>query len=74
MSSHHAVLNEAVCSGSPDLIALILHHREVQQQASQARQIPNMLQRLQSGADFYIEMTWDFSSWGELGPQYVWQQ
>ncbi len=61
----NAVLNEAVCTGNPELIGLVLQCRDQQQKEVNIRNIPTMLERLQSTADYYIEMKWEFSSWGE---------
>lgn len=58
-------LNEAVCGGNPELIGLLLRHRDQQQAKARAQDIPLLLEKLQSTQDYYIEMKWEFSSWSE---------
>ena len=58
-------LNEAVCGGNPELIGLLMRHRDQQQAKARAQDIPLLLERLQSTQDYYIEMKWEFSSWSE---------
>ena len=58
-------LNEAVCGGNPELVGLLLRHRDQQQAKVRAQDIPLLLEKLQSTQDYYIEMKWEFSSWSE---------
>ena len=59
------VLNEAVSGGNPELIGLLLRHRDQQQAKVRAQDIPLLLEKLQSTQDYYVEMKWEFSSWSE---------
>ena len=60
-----AVLHEAVSTGDPELIGMVLCCRDRQQLTQRDKLIPELLERLVAGPDFYIEMKWEFTSWSE---------
>ena len=67
-----SVFQEAICTGNSELAGLVLQYRDEQLAAVSRDEIPVMLAKLESTSDFYIEMTWKFSSWGELGGGVGW--
>ena len=52
-------------SGDPELLQLCLQYRDYQRYASRTEGVPALLQRLVDTPDFYVEMKWEFTSWGE---------
>ncbi|CAH8487953.1 unnamed protein product [Heterobilharzia americana] len=54
---------EAISTGDPELVKLILVHRDAQIVRHQAAIVTDLLQKLRETPDFYIEMKWEFTSW-----------
>ncbi|KAL4223353.1 Ankyrin repeat domain-containing protein 13D [Mactra antiquata] len=64
--SYWSVLHEATATGDPELVQLILKHRDHQRYTKRTVGVPELLQRLKDSPDFYVEMKWEFSSWVPL--------
>lgn len=61
-----SVLHEATATGDPELVQLVLKHRDHQRFTKRSVGVPDLLQRLKDSPDFYVEMKWEFSSWVPL--------
>uniref|UniRef100_A0A182PN58 Ankyrin repeat domain-containing protein n=1 Tax=Anopheles epiroticus TaxID=199890 RepID=A0A182PN58_9DIPT len=61
-----SVVQEAVCSGDPNILTAILEVRDLQRHIKRVSHVPQLLQHLQDTPDFYIEMKWEFTSWVPL--------
>ncbi|RZF44407.1 hypothetical protein LSTR_LSTR010036 [Laodelphax striatellus] len=59
------VVQEAVATGDPELVNLVLEMRDYQRYSSRVGGVPELLLKLKEAPDFYVEMKWEFTSWDE---------
>jgi len=57
------VVQEATASANPHLLQMVLDQRDRQRYTTRVGGIPSLLVKLKDAPDFYVEMTWEFTSW-----------
>ncbi|KAM9811199.1 ankyrin repeat domain-containing protein 13A [Neosynchiropus ocellatus] len=61
--NHWTVLQEAVSTGDPEMVQLVLQQRDYLKASSALGGVPELLSKIRESPDFYMEMKWEFTSW-----------
>ncbi|KAL4096565.1 hypothetical protein QTP88_021491 [Uroleucon formosanum] len=59
-------LQEAIATGDPEMVKLVMEHRDYQRHSDRATDVSKLLKLLEESPDFYVEMKWEFISWVPL--------
>ncbi|XP_037894556.1 ankyrin repeat domain-containing protein 13D-like [Glossina fuscipes] len=65
MKVGQGIVQEAVCSGDENILTAILEVRVLQRHVQRVTHVPKLVRHLLDAPDFYIEMKWEFTSWGD---------
>ncbi|KAM9394034.1 ankyrin repeat domain-containing protein 13A isoform 2-T2 [Pholidichthys leucotaenia] len=57
------VLQEAVSTGDPEMVQLVLQRRDYLKASIALGGVPELLSKIREYSDFYMEMKWEFTSW-----------
>ncbi|MED6236735.1 Ankyrin repeat domain-containing protein 13A [Ataeniobius toweri] len=57
------VLQEAVSTGDPEMVQLVLQRRDFLKASTALGGVPELLLKIKESPDFYMEMKWEFTSW-----------
>ncbi|XP_060894113.1 ankyrin repeat domain-containing protein 13A [Labrus mixtus] len=62
-STSWTVLQEAVSTGDPEMVQLVLQRRDYLKASTALGGVPELLSKIRESPDFYMEMKWEFTSW-----------
>lgn len=64
-------MQEAISTGNPEMVQLVMEHRDYQRHSDRATGVSKLLKLLEESPDFYVEMKWEFISWGKFSYHYI---
>lgn len=59
-------MQEAIATGDPEMVQLVMENRDYQRHSNRATGVSKLLKLLEESPDFYVEMKWEFISWGRF--------
>ncbi|KAM7416634.1 hypothetical protein PAMA_018605 [Pampus argenteus] len=62
-ANNWTVLQEAVSTGDPEMVQLVLQRRDYLKAFTALGGVPELLAKIRESPDFYMEMKWEFTSW-----------